>query len=665
MKKNKRESRRTIKGDIQKVVILLVTISLIAVGILSCVLNYFSTLSIAENALQKTASVAAEQIQYRMTSLINIVEVMGTMKSLSDDNVSLEEKRSILDELMDTYALRSSRIIDTKGISIFDPDKDLSERDYFKIAVKGKTNISDPIFSSTDGELIITIAAPVWKGGIRNTEVVGVVMVTLDAKGLSELVTEIKVTEHGGSYLINSQGTIIAHPYFENVTEGVNNIVQSESDKSLLDEAKIEKDMIAGNTDIAYQTYGKQKQIIGYAPVNGLNGWSLGVYSPISDFMDGTIQSIVATLLLLLITLLVSIFIIRYLALGIGNPIKVCAERISLLSEGDIKTSFPNIESKNETGILVQATRAHLGSLNVILMDLGHCLGEISNGNFAVASEHQDRYVGDFEAISVSVSEICNKLTQTLSQINHVAEQVSISATQVSQGATALSTGTVEQSNSVEELSETIKETVSQIKKNAQNADAAKKQSDASGKDVEESNLQMQQLIVAMGEISNKSNEIGEIIKTIDDIASQTNLLALNAAIEAARAGDAGKGFAVVAEEVRELAGKSVEAAKGISLLINETIHSVENGTQIANNTANSMSTVVEGVRSVISLVDEITTATGEQSDAVSQIANGVEQIASVVQSNTITAAESASASEKLSDQSQILKDLVNRFHLK
>ena len=203
-----------------------------------------------------------------------------------------------------------------------------------------------------------------------------------------------------------------------------------------------------------------------------------------------------------------------------------------------------------------------------------------------------------------------------------------------------------------------------EVQKNANNVKLATDYVGQAVDGVETSNQYMKQMLTSMNEINSSSNEIGKIIRVIDDIAFQTNILALNAAVEAARAGDAGKGFAVVADEVRNLASKSADAAKQTTELIEGSINAVSGGLGIAKDTAKSMEDV--SVKSLLAkdIIAKIDIASSAQAVSITQITEGLDQISAVVQTNSATAEESAAASEELSSQSHMLNDEINKFKL-
>ena len=248
--------------------------------------------------------------------------------------------------------------------------------------------------------------------------------------------------------------------------------------------------------------------------------------------------------------------------------------------------------------------------------------------------------------------------------MNASSQEVMIGSSQMANGSQVLADGTTKQANAIEELTATITDISKHVQLNAENAAKAEKLSSDVQNKVIFQNEEMTNMLNAMADIEDKSNEIGKIIKTIDDIAFQTNILALNAAVEAARAGAAGKGFAVVADEVRNLASKSAEAAKNTTNLISASIDAVNNGAAIANSTAESMKEVMEISKETNSLIINIATATNEQADAISQVTIGLDQISQVVQQNSATAEETAASCEELSGQSRLLKEQVARFKI-
>lgn len=375
-----------------------------------------------------------------------------------------------------------------------------------------------------------------------------------------------------------------------------------------------------------------------------------------------SLADMTAILIILIIAIVMAVLISLRVSKDIAVPVQDCAERLALLAEGDLSSPVPMVKNEDETQILASSTKIIVEALQAIIRDVNLIMREMAKGNFDVHSSCLDMYKGDFSHLLEALRLISSSLNDTLNQISTATEQVDSSADQVSGGSQALSQGATEQASSVEELAATINGISQNVSNNAQSAEEASARANNMGTLLSESNEQMTQMIAAMDEISSASNEIGKIIKTIEDIAFQTNILALNAAVEAARAGSAGKGFAVVADEVRNLASKSAEAANNTTALIESAIQAVENGTKIANATAASVRQVVSDSEEVVGIIDDISKASSSQADSISQVTVGIDQIASVVQTNSATAEQSAAASQELSGQARLLNNLLSQF---
>ncbi len=377
-------------------------------------------------------------------------------------------------------------------------------------------------------------------------------------------------------------------------------------------------------------------------------------------YRTATILMAAVIIAVILVGVFFSIVVVRL----IKTPISEIESAAIRVAEGDLDVEI-SYTSKDELGVLADQVRRLIHKLQVIIDDENKFLAKMAAGDFTVDSVCEEEYTGGFQPLLVSFRGIGEKLNETMLQINQSSAQVASGSEQVSSGAQALSQGTAEQASSVEELAATINEISSKVKQNADNAQQANAKAGSISTEMNVSNEKMQLMIQAMEDISHCSNEISKIIKTIEDIAFQTNILALNAAVEAARAGTAGKGFAVVADEVRSLASKSAESSKNTSVLIENSLKAVENGTRIAGETAQSLYQAVNGVNEMTAIIGQISEASSAQAHSISQVTLGIDQISSVVQTNSATAQESAAASEELSSQSQMMKNLVNKFKLK
>lgn len=352
-----------------------------------------------------------------------------------------------------------------------------------------------------------------------------------------------------------------------------------------------------------------------------------------------------------------------YITRGVTRPIAEIEKAAKSISDGELDAVI-TYDSKDELGRLAKSIQITTSRLSVIMAELDQVLKQIAEGNLNTAFQNEDKFVGAFYPLLVSIKQASEELSLTMLQIHQSAEQVLSGSEQVASGAQELSQGTYEQAASVEELAETVNEISEQINYNAENSAKASEQAGRVEEEVSKSNLRMQEMLEAMREITRSSGEIQKIIKTIEDFAFQTNILALNASVEASRAGEAGKGFAVVADEVRTLATKSAAASKNTAALIETSLQAVNAGMQIADETALSLKKVVTGVRNVTSAIDSVSQATGDQAASLQQVTKGIEQISDVVQTNSATAEESAAASEELSGQAQTLKALIGKFQL-
>lgn len=375
-----------------------------------------------------------------------------------------------------------------------------------------------------------------------------------------------------------------------------------------------------------------------------------------------SVYSLVATVAVLgsLALLLIGILVFFLMRKSL-SPVQNIVELSRSMGNGNLHSDL-TVNTDDELGELARISKKTADRLREYIAEISDTLERVADGDLNVTVTRD--YVGDFAPIKKALLTIVSSFNGAFSEIDSAAEQVASGSGQVSNGAQALAQGATEQAASVEELSATVSEIADQVRQNAENAAHADAKMQEVRSKIETSSRHMDEMVTAMAQIDDSSDKIEKIIHTIDDIAFQTNILALNAAVEAARAGEAGKGFAVVADEVRNLAGKSAQAAKDTAALIETSLKQVAEGTRIADETAKALSQTVGSVAEVSEKVGQISKASVQQSDAVGQVTLGMSRISAVVQTNSATAEESSAASEELSGQARVLKDLVARFKI-
>ena len=655
------------KTIIVRIIILMLSI-LILVGLCSAGSSYFSSVDIVENNMTGSAKIVAGEVYWRLKSYVNVVSDMGCDTRFSSQSVPVQAKQEIIDEKVKYFDFDRANIINESGIGL--NGIDYSDREYFKNAMEGKVTITEPMIAKSTGEIAIIIAAPVYKNGDLENDPIGCVYVVPHEEFLNDMVRSVATSANSTAYIIDKNGTTIADQDMQLVIDGENieQLAAKTGDEGYKALAEIHAKMRNGESGFASYKYMGKTEFVGYAPIGDdlVDGWSIAIFSPASDFLEGTYNTIKLIITAVVVSIIAAVIISYLLGKAIGDPMKACASRIKMLAEGDLMSPVPTVKRKDETRILADATASLVDDLNSIIRNIDDSLQKMSDGDLDIDfDESAHIYRGDFNGIMTSMRTINSKLNQTILNIGTSADQVSSGSEQVSAGAQSLAQGATEQASSIEELSATIHEIAGEISANADNAEKSYDMTNAAGMEMGEANEMMTKIVEAMREINESSEQTKNIIRTIEDISFQTNILALNAAVEAARAGAAGKGFAVVADEVRNLASKSSEAASNTTKLIENTVSAIDKGSALVSDAADKMISVSEKAAKVAELSEKIKFASNNSAYSINQITVGIEQISGVIQTNSATAEQSAAAAEELSGQAVMLKELVQEFKLR
>lgn len=554
---------------------------------------------------------------------------------------------------IDSYAVYVNKNSVDQKIKPYGEYAEYSKEDYYSDAAEQKgTVVTEPFLY--DGNMMVTVATPV----MRNNIVLGVMMVDINISNFSRIqIDNSRYPSVYGMILDSDMDLIYDSTGSDEIGQNMSEFSGEQNTANVLEKAA------QGEAFKLQIKRGDGSSVTGFftpLTAGGETWWSL-VAVDTKDMNEAVTKMAIWLAAISCLALVVLSLVIGYFLRKLLQPVQTVVEAAQSISEGHFDIEL-TAQSGDEIGILTETFNHTAHVLQNMIQDISRVLGSIADSNLAV--EPSDGYVGDLGEIRESMKHIITNMNRVMGDIGITADQVANEADQVSGGAQILSQGATEQASSVEELAATVNEISDNIKTNAENAAVANERAATVGMEISNSNAYMQEMLTAISEISSHSTEIGKIIKTIEDIAFQTNILALNAAVEAARAGVAGKGFAVVADEVRNLANKSAEASKNTSALIDGSLRAVDNGKKIADGTALSLQAVVESVNEVTTTIDKISSACQEQAEAITQVAIGMDQISSVVQTNSATAEQSAAASEELTGQAQLLKDMVNKFTL-
>ena len=403
------------------------------------------------------------------------------------------------------------------------------------------------------------------------------------------------------------------------------------------------------------------------------------IYDELTQIMDikvdkGQSRSDLLSLTAVILTIIIIVIIIgsiifaislgKNIANSIAVPLDKLRDRLDVFAKGDLSSPFPTVDTKDELSDMIDVTTSMASNLQFIISDVGNILAHMSSADFTVTSGDKTRYIGDFETILTSMVELKHQMVETLMAVSEASAQVNAGANNLSAAAQNLAEGATDQAGAVEEMQATITTISDDIMATASNATDSYNQARTYADEAERSHKEMKAMMEAMSRINDASQQVGNIISEIEDIASQTNLLSLNASIEAARAGEAGRGFAVVADQIRQLAEQSANSAAETRTLIETSLNAIADGSKTVDLVNASIDRVVEGIELIAKSSKSISEMASDQAEAMKQTEIGVDQISEVVQSNCATAQQSSATSEELSAQATALDSLISKFRL-
>ena len=590
-----------------------------------------------ETHLIDKATDTAEVIDGRVNTMFQFLEGIARMPVLRDNTITFREKMVILAEEAKFNSVISELYITDKNGFMYNLDgTDLSFNNtkWFQASINGKKNTSEPYIDSQNN-IFITFSLPVYDD---NRNIIGVLSSDVDGLWLSDQIDDIVVGKTGSCYIIDAEGTVIAHKLESLVTEKANAQEKAKTDVNLVSLANFEKNALASEaSSVGFYKYNGLSNIASYAHLKSAQ-WTIIIKAPIEEFM-GTIRELRLEMILIGFGILaVSLIIVFFVARRMIKPVNVVVNALKDIAqgEGDLTVRLP-VHGNDEVTDLSEYFNETIEKIGTSIKSVGESSEDMTN-------------IGN---------ELASNMNETASAVN----QISANIDGVKQQAMTQAASVTETAATVEEIVRTIKQLNNSIETQA--ASVAQSSSSVEqmvaniasiGQTLGKTDDVIKNLTTATGDgkatlvtsntvtqkIAEESGSLMEASSVIQHIASQTNLLAMNAAIEAAHAGEAGKGFAVVADEIRKLAEESSTQGKTITTTLKTLSGEIET-------LSASSKTVEEKFNAIFNLAEQVKDMSNRLTEAMREQENGSREVLTAIKSiNTVTVEVQAGSEEML-----------------
>ncbi len=663
-----RKIRRSLNGRILRNTIF----NILILVIVCCGIMALSMQSLANNilldSLQPMARQSAKTVEANIHMLADrMMTIAGDsrmssifMDSQEDEgNVFFDEETTQMNR--EQVLAEAAEIYEFYTIALYDLDGQLVQgissaperlEGNFYALLQETDNLTIDSSTIFQKKLGITMGMPVKEDGETILYVVGVYKYDT----INDVISNINIGKHSTAYMVNREGTVIAHPD-QSIALAESTLIEQSGENQ-----KVLSHVTTGETGAVEFPINKEQMLVAFSPVRGTQ-WSLVIQIPKADYNHFINAAMMVAILSTLVVMVISILLVLQLAWSISRPVKNVTSRMVSLSDGDLHTKVVPVRSKDELEVLTYTLADTVQTMNHYISDIQQVLTQVAGGNLNV--EPQVEYRGDFTLIQASLYTIIQSMNKTLIGFHAAATRLAEMSEEMNGQSNQLHQASMEQNQSTEALVQEVSHVKERLLHVTESSNQTHTKTEEITQCVQEANVCMTSLSGAMDDISVNAQEITKIAKSIEDIAFQTSILAINASVEAARAGSAGKGFAVVVDEVRQLATRSTKAAQEATQMVSSTRTIIQTGVELTAATAGSLEAISSVTDQINTISEQLVDAVQGQESALTSMEERIEAISDIADRNLQNASGTKQSSELLAREAEALQSYVKKFNLK